>query len=96
MPANAGAPVPCFQRGQLRLSQAQSLPLEGKEGVRVWQARPYQVSLSCHCDKKIYFSPPSLFPIPALSLKEICFEGFDNLADKVPAYYIWLIIFPHG
>lgn len=61
----------CFQGGQLKTFQAESLTLEGREGAYELQARPCKVSLPCHCDKKIYFPPPSPSPIAALSLRNL-------------------------
>lgn len=61
----------CFQGGQLKIFQAESLTLEGREGAYEWQARPCKVSLPCHHDKKIYFPPPSPSPTAALSLRNL-------------------------
>lgn len=60
---------PCLQGGHLKIRQPHTLGR--KRGCAEWQAGPRKVSLPCHRDKKIYFLPPSLSPIAALSLRNL-------------------------
>lgn len=85
----------CFPGG--RGTQAQALALEAKDGVCVRQARPCQVSLLCHGDKKnVLFShalPSPLSPRSPLPEKFVV-RDLTVPQINVPASRLVLIILP--